>query len=77
VTDLVRSIVRTATPMVAGLLVAAALRLGYELDDATAVQAAGFAVSLVWYVAARLVESKWPKFGWLLGSPNAPTYGNG
>lgn len=72
--DLIRSVVRTATPMLAGLLVAAAAKIGYDLDNSTAVQAAGYAVALLWYVVARVVEQRWPRFGWLLGSPVAPTY---
>ena len=74
--DLIRSLIRTLVPMVAGLIVAALAKLGYNLSSDTAVQAVGFAVAFGWYLVARLVETRWPKFGWLLGSPSAPTYGS-
>lgn len=73
-TDFWTSIIRTLTPMVAGFLVTAALKLGVELDDATATQAVAVGLGVIWYVASRLLEKWKPSFGWLLGTPKQPTY---
>lgn len=73
-TDFWTSVIRTAVPYLAGLLVTAALKLGVDLDEATATQAVTVAVGFVWYVSFRLLERWKPGFGWLLGSPKQPTY---
>lgn len=74
-TDFWRSIIRTATPIVAGWLVAGALRLGVEIDATWAAQAVSAVLAVAWYVLARALESWKPEFGWLLGSPKPPSYG--
>lgn len=72
--DVWTSIIRTLTPMLAGFLVTAALKLGIDLDDATATQAVAVGLGALWYVAARALEQWKPGWGWLLGAPKQPTY---
>lgn len=72
--DFWTSLIRTVTPMVAGFVVAVAAKAGWDLHSDAAVQAVGFGLALVWYIASRLLEKWKPGFGWLLGSPKQPSY---
>lgn len=69
------SIVRTGVPVAIGALVAWLVSLGVELPDefvAELVAGATVLVTLVYYVIARVVERRFPKFSWLLGSGSIP-----
>jgi hypothetical protein len=71
------SVIRTAVPLVVGLLVSLAARSGLDLDDGL-LQAVTGLVSLIvgtgYYAIVRELERRNPSLGWLLGSPHAPVY---
>lgn len=72
---LIASIIRTLVPLLAGHLLALLAAVGLNLD--TAGQGAltdwlGVTLSGVYYVVVRLVETKVPAVGWLLGLAKSP-----
>lgn len=71
----VTSVIRTAVPYLIGLIVSWLISLGLPAsvkDAATAILT--FVIGTIYYLGVRALEKKWPKLGWLLGSPTAPTY---
>lgn len=68
------SVVRTIVPVIVGFLLSLPIvhGLGVSTEQATSLVTA--ALIGVYYVLVRFLESKWPKLGWLLGTPVAPTY---
>ena len=72
--DLQTSIVRTVVPMLVGVILTAAARVGLDLDDAAVTSIATAVVSAAYYAAARWLESRRASLGWLLGKPTAPSY---
>lgn len=72
--DIAVSLIRTVVPAVVGALVFALANLGIEVD------AEGWNALLtslfigVYYALARMLESRFPQFGWLLGAPKQPHY---
>lgn len=72
--DLTPSIIRTAVPLIVGPLVTWAASKGVDIDGETVAGAVAAVVGLVYYVAARLLERRWPALGVLLGSKKTPTY---
>jgi hypothetical protein len=70
--DLVRSVIRSVTPIVVGFGVALLARLGIKSPDQLA--AVGAVVSALYAWIVRWVERKHPKVGVLLGVKGAPTY---
>lgn len=78
--DQVYAKIRTLVPMAVGVLVTLlATRLGIVLDEQTSTGLVTFATGLIsagYYVGAKALEKRWPKAGWLLGSPKAPVYVN-
>ena len=78
---LITSAVRTITPVIAGIVLNALVRFGLsELVDVDQLNLAvsGALTTLLtaaYYVGARWLETfRSSKWGWLLGSPTAPTY---
>lgn len=76
--DTAISAIRTGVPMGVGILAAAITNgLGVEVP-AVAAESLSYGViafaSLAYYGAARKLEQKFPKWGWLLGVPKAPVY---
>lgn len=75
--DLLPSLIRTYVPLVAGALVVWLAEQGVILEqqaaDGLTVFLAGI-VSAVYYLVVRLLETKYPSFGWLLGSVKKPEY---
>ncbi len=72
--NLITSWIRTLVPVAVAWLIVRLEPLGVALDP-TAIE--GLALPLitaVWYTAARALENLNPLFGWLLGSPKAPSY---
>jgi hypothetical protein len=70
----VTSLVRTVVPAVVGTLLAVLAKRGINVDEA---EINAWLIPLVisgYYAAARFVEIKIPKVGWLLGVPKAPGY---
>jgi uncharacterized membrane protein YfcA len=70
--DLLVSLRRTLVPMIVGL-VAGSFLGGYVNPDALDEVVTG-AVTAVYYLVVRLLESKMPVFGLLLGSKKQPVY---
>ena len=70
--DFVTSLIRTYVPIIIGYLVSVGVLPDTMSDQATAAATAG--IIGAYYLLARALESKFPKLGWLLGSPKAPTY---
>ena len=70
--DLLVSLRRTLVPMIVGL-VAGSFLAGYVNPDALDEVVSG-AVTAVYYLVVRLLESKVPAFGVLLGSRKQPVY---
>lgn len=73
------AVIRTLVPVVVAIIGTALARLGIHLDDGTlefVVTGAiggllGVAYHIVVSILERIRSSRW---GWLLGSPNAPQY---
>lgn len=70
--DFVASLIRTYVPLLVGMLVAWGV-LPADSSEPAIVTLTGLA-SGAYYLGARLLERRWPIFGWLLGLPKAPTY---
>ena len=74
VSDLAVSIIRTVVPAAVAFAAAQLLRVGVELDTVTAATVVTTVLTGVYYATVRQLEARWPKAGWLLGYPLAPTY---
>lgn len=70
-TDLAPSLVRTLAPLIAGPVIA---RFGFDVTDPDTLALATAVFGWLYYVLVRLVETKWPTFGYLLGIAKAPAY---
>ena len=76
-TDFITSLIRTYVPIAVGAFLGFLATLGLEVD-------AGVQTSLVvaitgllqglYYLVARLLETRWPQLGFLLGSTKKPEY---
>ncbi len=76
--NLVPSIVRTATPYIYGLVAAMLLKkFGYAIDEKTSgemMAAISGLLSAGIYIAIRIAAKKYPKLELLLGTLNVPVY---
>jgi hypothetical protein len=70
--DFLVSLIRTWVPVAIGYLVTVGLLPTDLSDQATAALTA--VITAVYYGLARLLEKRWPVFGWLLGVPKEPSY---
>ena len=70
--DVLRSLIRTATPIIVGLGVALLSHLG--VTNPSYVAAIGSASAILYAGVVRVLESRWPLFGVLLGQVGAPSY---
>lgn len=70
--NLAASLVRTTTPIVAG--VAGSIAASPYLDPFLTERAIAATLAVVYYALARLLERRLPAFGWLLGVPIQPVY---
>lgn len=68
--DVSTSIVRTYIPLIVGWIVAQLTKAHIEIDAVTVTTV----VTGLYYGLVRAFEAKFPKLGWLLGKPKAPTY---
>ena len=70
------SSVRTVVPAVVGTVLAWLVSHGFDVGvDSGQVSAVLVpAVIGVYYTVIRRLEARWPRVGWLLGSPKAPSY---
>lgn len=72
--DLIVSIIRTVVPALVGLIIATLANVGIDVDsDSLVVVLNGLFIG-AYYALARLLESRFPAAGWLLGQPKPPTY---
>lgn len=70
--DTIVSLIRTWVPVAVGAVLAFLANRGFDIEvNQNAVVAA---VIAVYYAAARVLEKRWPVFGWLLGVPKEPAY---
>jgi hypothetical protein len=75
--DTALSYVRTLVPVAVGFVVSWAALVGVNVDPGTQTALISLLTSVItglYYVVVRWAESRWPKVGWLLGSPKTPTY---
>lgn len=72
--DQLVALVRTVVPAVVGLLLAAAAKANIDIDGGALNGIVDAVVIGVYYLVARQLEKRWPKFGVLLGIPKQPTY---
>ena len=75
--DLITSIVRTAVPALISAIVSFLTVYNIKVPDSVLEwlsSALFFGFAFVYYTIVRLLESKYPKLGWLLGVPVKPTY---
>lgn len=72
--DFGAAIIRTAVPYISALIVTKLASNGINADVAQVNAAAVTIGGSIWYMLVRVLEQKWPKAGWLLGSPKQPTY---
>lgn len=73
VRDYLASLVRTLVPLAAGLLIAAAAKVGLDLSAVAEPLVDALCVG-GYYALVRLAESRWPAVGVLLGWKAQPTY---
>lgn len=69
--DLMPSLIRTLVPIVVGPLVA---RFGLDVNDPDNLALVSAVISYLFYVLVRLVETRYPAFGYLLGIAKQPAY---
>lgn len=77
--DYMTSLIRTIVPYLVGLVLAYLTTNGIHLSSEQVVSLSAtlaFAIGALYYIVVRALEHKWPKLGWLLGVPSAPTYGD-
>jgi len=75
--DFVTSLIRTNVPIVVGALVAWLVSVGVEVPEGseTPLVVGVTALSIaVYYSAVRWLETRWPAFGYLLGTKVEPKY---
>lgn len=73
--DWIVSLIRTYVPLAVGVVVSWLARNNIvTVDGASAASTFTAVVVGLYYAAARLLEKRWPKAGWLLGAAKAPTY---
>ncbi|WP_353707595.1 hypothetical protein ABRQ22_17190 [Cellulosimicrobium sp. ES-005] len=76
-TDFVLSLVRTVVPIGVGALISWLALRGVEVEESAQNALISGATALIiaaYYAAARALETRWPWFGYLLGTRSEPTY---
>lgn len=75
--DTLTGLIRTWVPIAVGAALSWLATNGLELDKETqtaAIVATTGAIQALYYTIIRLLESKFPQVGWLLGSAKTPSY---
>lgn len=75
--DFITSLIRTNVPIVVGAFVAWLISLGIEVPEGSEgplVVGLTALIIALYYTAVRWLETKWPAFGYLLGSKREPAY---
>lgn len=73
-TDLEISLRRTLVPVLAGVLLAQAARVGLAIPEEALVGVLEAVVIGIYYTGLRLLETRFPKVGYLLGAALQPVY---
>ncbi|MDQ8040679.1 hypothetical protein RDI86_02330 [Cellulosimicrobium sp. XJ-DQ-B-000] len=76
-TDFVLSLVRTVVPIGVGALISWLALRGVAVEEsaqAALVSALTALITAGYYAGARVLELRWPWFGYLLGTKAEPTY---
>lgn len=76
--DLITSQIRTFVPLAVGALVTWLTTKGIKINPTDASSIVPFLTAVfsgLYYSIVRILEIKWPKFGWLLGQAKKLTYG--
>lgn len=68
------ALIRTVTPYVVGFVVVALVRLGIDIDNATATAAITTALGTIYYAVVKVAEARFPAVGKLLGRAMPPLY---
>ena len=68
------SIIRTVVPVIVGVLLGQAARLGLDLPAGAVTEIVTVAVTAAYYAIVRAIEQRVPAVGVLLGYPRAPKY---
>lgn len=75
--DIGTSIVRTVVPIVAGAIITFFASKGITFDDqfqANLLFVLQGMITGLYYIIVRVLEQRFPRFGWLLGSAKKPEY---
>lgn len=73
--NVITSMIRTYVPVAVGFVMAYLIDLGVTFPERGAVEEGVIAACIaIYYAAARLIESKYPNLGWLLGTAKRPEY---
>ena len=63
------SMIRTVVPLIVGVLLGQAARVGLDLPEGAVTEVVTVVVTTAYYGLARALERKWPAVGrWLLGA---------
>lgn len=69
------SVIRTIVPLVVGLIVSGAARIGLGIDEGIVSQLVTVVVTTLYYACVRLLEERvGPAWGWLVGYARVPRY---
>lgn len=68
------SVIRTVTPVIAGLILTALAKAGFDIDNDAMILVLNGLLTSAYYVLVRYVGTHYPSAEWLLGSPATPTY---
>lgn len=75
--NIAASVVRTVVPVVVGAISALVAHAGIALSSEVEAQitvVVGAVVAAVYHWVVRMLEERWPLFGWLLGFARCPDY---
>lgn len=75
--NVVPSVIRTGVPLLVGVGVSFAAAKGIHISPETEAQVVvlmGAVAASVYHWLVRVLEERWPRFGWLLGIARAPSY---
>jgi hypothetical protein len=73
--NILASLIRTYVPIIVGQVVAWLALANIQLDDAAQAGLSTFLgglITAVYYTLVRLLEEKFPQFGWLIGLAKSP-----
>lgn len=75
--DFVTSLIRTYVPIAVGAVIAWLTAKGLTINPNDVVGVVGFLTAIIqglYYLVVRLLERKFPQFGWLLGQAKSVNY---